>query len=91
MFSRTKRLFSMFFFCQECVKMRAVKSMLCVRNISKEEAEKVVESVFDACFHDTEPFERIPPWKKDCVDYDATEHHINREGIMLPDHINFML
>ncbi|XP_020612027.1 mitochondrial inner membrane protease ATP23 homolog [Orbicella faveolata] len=46
---------------QECVKTRAVKSMLCVRNISKEEAEKVVESVFDACFHDTEPFERIPP------------------------------
>ena len=49
------------FFCQECVKTRAVKSMLCVRNISKEKAEEVVESVFDACFHDTEPFERIPP------------------------------
>lgn len=43
------------------MKTRAVKSMLCVRNISKEEAEKVVDSVFDACFHDTEPFERIPP------------------------------
>ena len=36
--------------------------MLCVRDISKEEAQEVVESVFDACFHDTEPFERIPPW-----------------------------
>ena len=46
---------------QECVKERAVKSMLCVRDISKEEAHEVVESVFDACFHDTEPFERIPP------------------------------
>nr|XP_058957141.1 mitochondrial inner membrane protease ATP23 homolog [Pocillopora verrucosa]XP_058957142.1 mitochondrial inner membrane protease ATP23 homolog [Pocillopora verrucosa] len=46
---------------QECVKERAVKSMLCVRDISKEEAQEVVESVFDACFHDTEPFERIPP------------------------------
>lgn len=37
--------------------------MLCVRDISKEEAERVVESVFDACFNDTEPFERIPPWQ----------------------------
>ena len=60
MFSRTNWLFPLSF-CQECVKSRAVKSMLCVRNISKEEAEEVVESVFDACFHDTEPFERIPP------------------------------
>ena len=51
----------LFVFWQECVKERAVKSMLCVRNISKEEAEEVVESVFDACFNDTEPFERIPP------------------------------
>ncbi|KAJ7376846.1 Mitochondrial inner membrane protease ATP23 [Desmophyllum pertusum] len=46
---------------QKCVKERAVKSMLCVRNISKTEAEDVVESVFVACFNDTEPFERIPP------------------------------
>ena len=53
--------FYFFFFLQECVKERAVKSMLCVRDISKEEAQEVVESVFDACFHDTEPFERIPP------------------------------
>lgn len=47
---------------QECVKERAVKSMLCVRDMSKQEAQEVVESVFDACFNDTEPFERIPPW-----------------------------
>ena len=46
---------------QDCVKTRAVKSMLCVKDISKEEAEEVVESVFDACFNDTDPFERIPP------------------------------
>ncbi|KAK2549658.1 Mitochondrial inner membrane protease ATP23-like protein [Acropora cervicornis] len=46
---------------QKCVKERAVKSILCVREISKQEAEDVVESVFDACFHDTDPFERIPP------------------------------
>ena len=46
---------------QKCVKERAVKSILCVREISKQEAEDVVESVFDACFHDTDPFQRIPP------------------------------
>lgn len=46
---------------QECVKERAVKSMLCVRDISKQEAEDVVDSVFEACFNDTDPFERIPP------------------------------
>lgn len=33
--------------------------MLCVRNISKEEVEKVVDSVFDVCFYDIELFERI--------------------------------
>lgn len=38
-----------------------MKSMLCVRNISKQEAMDVVDSVFDACFNDTDPFERIPP------------------------------
>ena len=43
------------------MKERAVKSMLCVRNITKKEAEDTVESVFDACFNDTDPFERIPP------------------------------
>lgn len=46
---------------QKCVKERAVKSILCVREISKQDAEDVVDSVFDACFHDTDPFERIPP------------------------------
>lgn len=35
--------------------------MLCVRDISKQDAEDVVDSVFEACFNDTDPFERIPP------------------------------
>jgi len=54
-------LFISLSFLQECVKERAVKSMLCVKDISKQEAEDVVNSVFDACFNDTDPFERIPP------------------------------
>jgi len=46
---------------QKCVKERAVKSMLCVRDISEEQAKNIVDSVFEPCFKDTEPFERIPP------------------------------
>ena len=49
------------FLCQTCVKERARNSMLCVRNITKKEAEDVIENVFESCFNDTEPFERIPP------------------------------
>ena len=38
-----------------------MKSMLCVRDISEEQAKNIVESVFEPCFKDTDPFERIPP------------------------------
>ncbi len=43
------------------MKERAVKSILCVQDITEEEAVKVVEGVFEPCFKDTDPFERIPP------------------------------
>lgn len=33
--------------------------MLCVRDISKEDVEDVVDSVFDVCFYDIDLFERI--------------------------------
>eukprot|EP00794_Sanderia_malayensis_P007398 gene7400-8218_t len=46
---------------QACVKERAVKSILCVKDITKEEAVNVVEGVFESCFKDTDPFDRIPP------------------------------
>ncbi|EDO34675.1 predicted protein, partial [Nematostella vectensis] len=46
---------------QKCVKTRAVNSILAVRNVSRQRAEETVDSVFDACFNDTDPFERIPP------------------------------
>ncbi|XP_019370173.1 PREDICTED: mitochondrial inner membrane protease ATP23 homolog [Gavialis gangeticus] len=50
---------------QTCVRDRAVRSILAVRNVSKETAEKAVDEVFDTCFNDQEPFGRIPHNKKD--------------------------
>ncbi|KAM8802857.1 mitochondrial inner membrane protease ATP23 homolog isoform 2-T2 [Rhynchonycteris naso] len=47
--------------CSEtCVRDRAILSILAVRNISKEVAEKAVDEVFESCFNDHEPFGRIP-------------------------------
>ena len=46
---------------QTCVKERASKSMQCVRDLSDKEARAVVETVFQTCFTDTDPFERVPP------------------------------
>lgn len=46
---------------QVCVRERASKSLLCVRDISESEAVAAVDRVFDTCFRDTDPFERIPP------------------------------
>lgn len=40
---------------------RARKSLLSTQDIGEAEARKVVDSVFDTCFRDTEPFERVPP------------------------------
>nr|XP_004652833.2 mitochondrial inner membrane protease ATP23 homolog [Jaculus jaculus] len=45
---------------QTCVRDRAILSILAVRNISKEEAQKAVDDVFESCFNDLEPFGRIP-------------------------------
>ncbi|XP_066524581.1 mitochondrial inner membrane protease ATP23 homolog isoform X2 [Hoplias malabaricus] len=50
---------------QECVRGRALRSILAVRKVSREEAEKVVDEVFDSCFNDHTPFGRIPHSKKD--------------------------
>lgn len=50
---------------QECVRGRALRSILAVRKVSREEAEKVVDEVFDSCFNDHAPFGRIPHSKKD--------------------------
>ncbi|XP_023423446.1 mitochondrial inner membrane protease ATP23 homolog isoform X3 [Cavia porcellus] len=45
---------------QTCVRDRAILSILAVRNVSKEIAEKAVDEVFESCFNDHEPFGRIP-------------------------------
>ncbi|KAM9246530.1 mitochondrial inner membrane protease ATP23 homolog isoform 2-T2 [Leptosomus discolor] len=50
---------------QTCVRDRAIRSILAVRKVSKEMAEKAVDEVFDACFNDLEPFGRIPHSKTD--------------------------
>ncbi|KAK2893151.1 hypothetical protein QQF64_034883 [Cirrhinus molitorella] len=50
---------------QACVRGRALRSILAVRKVSREEAERVVDEVFDSCFHDHAPFGRIPHAKKD--------------------------
>lgn len=52
-------------FPQECVRSRALRSILAVRKVSREEAERVVDEVFDSCFRDHAPFGRIPHSKKD--------------------------
>ncbi|KAM6215602.1 mitochondrial inner membrane protease ATP23 homolog isoform 1-T1 [Rhynchocyon petersi] len=50
---------------QTCVRDRATLSILAVRNISKEAAQKAVDEVFESCFNDHEPFGRIPHSKTD--------------------------
>ncbi|XP_067855500.1 mitochondrial inner membrane protease ATP23 homolog isoform X1 [Heptranchias perlo] len=50
---------------QKCVRERACRSILAVRKVSQETAEKAVDGVFDNCFNDLEPFGRIPHNKKD--------------------------
>ncbi|XP_061495863.1 mitochondrial inner membrane protease ATP23 homolog [Rhineura floridana] len=50
---------------QSCVRDRAVRSILAVRKLSKEVAEKAVDEVFESCFNDHEPFDRVPHSKSD--------------------------
>lgn len=38
-----------------------MKSIVSVKDISEQEATQVVDRVFDRCFIDTDPFERVPP------------------------------
>ena len=43
---------------QECVKRKALMSILVVRNISHDDAVKIVDRVFEKCYNDLEPFGR---------------------------------
>ncbi|XP_068611441.1 mitochondrial inner membrane protease ATP23 homolog [Brachionichthys hirsutus] len=62
---------------QECVRGCALRSILAVRNISREEATKILDEVFDTCFNDHAPFGRIPHSKKDAQF--AYRDHVNRD------------
>lgn len=42
----------------ECVKAKAVQSVIAVRNVSMDEAIQVVDSVFEKCYNDLEPIGR---------------------------------
>lgn len=42
-----------------------MRSILAVRNVTQEQAEKVVNEVFDTCYSDHAPFNRIPHSKQD--------------------------
>ncbi|XP_054750728.2 mitochondrial inner membrane protease ATP23 homolog [Lytechinus pictus] len=45
---------------QTCVKRRAIGSILAVRDVSREVAEKAVDDVWETCFKDYAPFTCIP-------------------------------
>lgn len=62
---------------QECVRGRAVRSILAVRKISREEAQKIVNEVFDSCFNDHAPFGRIPHGNKEAMF--AYREYMNRD------------
>lgn len=46
------------FFLQNCVKSKALASVLAVRNISRKDAIEAVERVFPKCYNDLEPIGR---------------------------------
>eukprot|EP00054_Salpingoeca_dolichothecata_P030042 m.240375 g.240375 ORF g.240375 m.240375 type:complete len:910 (+) comp26585_c1_seq6:16-2745(+) len=48
---------------QACVKRRALRSIMSVPNmkVSEKQAKQAIEEVWDVCFNDTAPFDRIPP------------------------------
>ncbi|XP_045159812.1 mitochondrial inner membrane protease ATP23 homolog [Mercenaria mercenaria] len=49
-----------------CVKRKALTSVLLVRNITPEEADKVIDKVFSRCYNDLEPFgRRLRLWARD--------------------------
>ncbi|XP_063783434.1 mitochondrial inner membrane protease ATP23 homolog isoform X3 [Pseudophryne corroboree] len=62
---------------QACVRDRALRSILAVRQISRERAVQAVEDVFDSCFNDHEPFGRIPHCK---IDVDMAYRDFKNRG-----------
>ncbi|XP_072181927.1 mitochondrial inner membrane protease ATP23 homolog [Diadema setosum] len=53
---------------QACVRSRALSSILSVRDVPCHEAEKAIDDVWDTCFRDHAPFNRIPRRPSDLKD-----------------------
>lgn len=51
---------------RECVRQKAALSLQTVRNISEKEAFDAVDTVFERCYNDLEPFGRRIHSKEDC-------------------------
>ena len=49
-----------FYDLQDCVRNKAIMSVLMVREMTREEAGSVVDRVFDRCYNDLEPLGRRP-------------------------------
>ncbi len=60
---------------KECVRARAALSLQTVRNVSEEEAIRVVDSVFERCYNDLEPFGRRVHGREDCERAYQDRHH----------------
>ncbi|XP_077991259.1 mitochondrial inner membrane protease ATP23 homolog [Glandiceps talaboti] len=50
---------------QTCIKDRATRSVLAVRDVTRAVVDKAMDEVFDTCFNDHEPFHKIPRNKSD--------------------------
>eukprot|EP00039_Didymoeca_costata_P006463 m.90446 g.90446 ORF g.90446 m.90446 type:complete len:182 (+) comp13267_c1_seq1:168-713(+) len=44
----------------KCVKRKAARSMHAVTNGSVKEAERIIDEVWDPCFYDTAPYDKVP-------------------------------
>ncbi|ELT95678.1 hypothetical protein CAPTEDRAFT_110443 [Capitella teleta] len=60
----------------DCVKKRAIKSILWVRDVDEAEAARVVDKVFDKCYGDMEPFGRIPRRKSNDMQRSFNEGYL---------------
>ena len=47
-------------FAQKCVRNHARRSIQATRDLSNDDVEKALDSVWDTCFNDFAPFDRIP-------------------------------
>uniref|UniRef100_T1JDP2 Tr-type G domain-containing protein n=1 Tax=Strigamia maritima TaxID=126957 RepID=T1JDP2_STRMM len=62
---------------RECVKHKAILSVLAVRSVTQEEATKAVESVFEKCYNDLEPIGRRLRRNSKDMDRAYQEHKIS--------------